>query len=374
MIAGQSEHGNAERKANTHTPGLEDEDEDEDEDEGRFELTPTLTHLPAVASPQAMQAGPHTHTRSGPTSDGGMDHRTVIRPDQGKDGILFWGGGGSKHVIIENIRVEGAERAGIVVNSSRHITIRNCSLVSNGVWGIQACLSDYVAIEDCETSGSKTQHGIYFSTTDHPIVRRSIVRENFACGIQMNGDKREGGDGIISDGIIEDNLISGNGRRGGAAINMDGVHSTVVRRNMVVDNFSGGITTFRDGGAKPGKANEFRENTVLFEPGKGRFALEIIDGAKDIVSVSNILVCGKGPALVVGSGSSKGLVSDRNVYYVHGDRKPIKYGWRRRSLAQWREKTGLDVDSTMAGGKYVAEVRDAVLQDIEPRMDTDIHR
>ena len=70
------------------------------------------------------------------------------------------------------------------------------------------------------------EHGIYVGNSgDRPIVRGNIAWGNQVCGIHMNGDVSQGGDGIISGALVENNVIFDNGRKGGSGINCDGVRT-----------------------------------------------------------------------------------------------------------------------------------------------------
>jgi parallel beta-helix repeat protein len=269
----------------------------------------------------------------------------VLKPAREREGIIFWGGGGSSHVVIENLAVRDASRAGIIVSGSHNITIRGCTISNNGVWGVQTCLSDYVTVEDCEIHGSVKEHGVYFSTTDHPVVRNCTIRDNAGCGIHMNGDKSEGGDGLISHGVLEGNIIYRHGRNGGAGINMDGVENTVVRNNLLYENLSGGIVSFVQNGLRSGSGNRFEGNTVVFNRGQGRFGLSFIGGSKSIIARRNILVCGKGPAVLTDAVSLSGLLSDNNVYWTLNGTQPFVIGEQRVDLKQWRALTGQDESS-----------------------------
>jgi parallel beta-helix repeat protein len=251
----------------------------------------------------------------------------------------------SSHIVFERLRVGRAARAGIILNSSTNITIRYCTVMSNALWGIQSCLSDYITVDGCDVFGSREQHGIYFSTTDHPVVRNSRIHDNPSCGIHMNGDVSEGGDGMVSGGLIENNLIYRNGRRGGAALNMDSVEGTEVRNNLIFDNQAGGIVTFHRNGLRSGAGNVFRGNTVYFPPGAGLFALALSQTDGKTTVERNVLVCGNGPALDIDSRSSAKLQAEGNVYFTYENPKPIRRGFSRRTLAEWRAMTGLDQTS-----------------------------
>lgn len=268
----------------------------------------------------------------------------MLVPEKERDGILLWQN--SAWVIIESLGIEQAGRVGIVINGSSNIVVRNCTIRNNGRWGIQTCMSEDITVENCDISGSRDEHGIYFSTTDRPAARNCRIHDNAGCGIHLNGDASEGGDGMISGAIIEDNDISRNGRLGGAAVNMDGVKQSMVRRNRISDNYAGGIVVFHTDGARTGGGNRIIENTVVFEKGRGRYGVGLSGGAADTVIVSNVLVCGKGPALTVSADSARGLVCDFNRYYVHGSGRPMRYGGRRMTLEKWRKRMGTDAHST----------------------------
>ncbi|MDA0577548.1 MAG: right-handed parallel beta-helix repeat-containing protein [Verrucomicrobia bacterium] len=268
----------------------------------------------------------------------------VIEPSE-RDGILIMGDGRSEHLVLEGITVRGAKRAGIVVNGSRHVTIRNCSLIDNGIWGIQTIMSDHVTVEDCQLSGSRTQHGVYFSTTDHPILRRCHIFGNAGCGAHFNGDVSEGGDGMITGAILEDNVIHDNGKTGGAAINMDGVDLASVRNNLIFNNLSGGITSFRGNAIREGDGHVIADNTVYMRPSQGRFAVQILGAVTNVTITRNVLVAGRGPALDVESDSVPGITSDGNLFYMPGTANVVAIDGARMDLGAWHARTGQDVRS-----------------------------
>lgn len=274
-----------------------------------------------------------------------------IQPTE-RDGILFWPKP-CQYIIVEGIKIEGAARAGIVVANSQHVVVRNCSLGNNGVWGIQTTMSDYVTVEGCELYGSKREHGVYFSTTDHPIARGNRIHDNAGCGIHNNGDVHEGGDGMITAGLYENNLIHNNGRRGGAGINMDGVEQSIVRNNTIVDKLAGGIVSFHHDGVRTGAENRFLNNTVYFAPGTGRFGLQIGDGAKDNVVRQNILICGRGPALQVDQASVRGFQSGPNLLLRTGSSQPVEFNGRAMTLQEWQRATGQDRKSLSVDPGFV---------------------
>ena len=277
-----------------------------------------------------------------------VGEKGAIIESPGRDGIHFFGGGGSAYVVVEGLTIRKARRAGILVNGSRHITIRNCMIGDNGKWGIQTILSDAITVEDCDLFGSVKEHGVYFSTTDHPVVRRCRIHDNAACGVHFNGDKSEGGDGMISDGVVEHNVIYRNGRIGGAGINMDSAERMLIRDNLLYHNLSGGITAFSQDGLKSGDGNRIVSNTVYFAPDKGRFGVQVIGDVSHVVVEANVLVGGKGPALHCDRGSIRGLSADRNLFFAHRKQKPIMLDEKRLTLTEWQNLTGADEASMSA--------------------------
>jgi hypothetical protein len=246
---------------------------------------------------------------------------------------------GAEYVVLEELTITGAARAGIIGTGMHHVTIRNCTITSNGVWGVQTCLSSDIQVEYCVIPHSREQHGIYFSTTDRPTARGNVIHGNRACGIHMNGDGSEGGDGLIEGAMIVGNRIYGNGKGGGAGINMDGVTRSTVVNNLLYGNLSGGITLFHQNGRETGSYNVFQRNTVYFRRGKGRFGLQISGGCKETTIEGNILVCGRGPALEVDLAALPGLREKRNVLWTYGRKRVVNDV----GLEQWRGLSGQGV-------------------------------
>ncbi len=291
----------------------------------------------------------------------------IIEP-RGRDGILFFGDTASAYVIVEGLTIRKAKRAGIIVNGSHNITIRNCNIGNNGQWGVQTIMSIAVTVEDCTLFGSEKEHGVYFSTTDRPVVRRCRIYDNAACGVHFNGDKSEGGDGLISEGVVQQNVIYNNGRIGGAGINMDSAEKMLVTDNVLYGNLSGGITAFTQDGLKSGDGNRIINNVVYFAPGKGRFGVQVIGSVKRATVIKNVLVCGKGPALHVDGDTMAGLTADRNLYYVHGKDKPIMVDEGRVTLPAWQRRSGVDTASLSADPLFV----DPDNNDLELREDSPV--
>jgi parallel beta-helix repeat protein len=258
----------------------------------------------------------------------------VIVPNE-QDGILIQN---SEYIKINGFEISEAWRAGILVFASKYIEVEKAVLKNNGKWGLQTCLSDFVSVIDCDISGSKREHGIYFSTTDHPVVKNCKVYNNRGCGIHFNGDKSEGGDGMISDGIVINNIIYGNGAGGGAAINMDSAERMIIQDNKIYGNRAGGITSFCEDGARAGAGNKIINNSVKFEKGVGRYALQLLNGSTNSIIKGNRLICGRGPALEMDRKSLSGLVCERNVFKVLGRSETVLIDDEWMTVKEVREK------------------------------------
>jgi hypothetical protein len=263
------------------------------------------------------------------------------------------------YVVIDGFEVHSAPRAGIAVQgeplaNATGVVIRNCHAHDNTRWGIFTGFARDLIIEDNETSYSSIEHGIYVSNSgDRPIVRRNHVHHNRASGIQLNADPAQQGpnpsdpqgDGIITDAIIEANVIHDNGTGGGAAINLASVRSSLLRNNLLYENYASGIAGWDDGEG----SNQFgtRDNRILgntiVQPSSGRFALVLKNGSINNRVLDNILLhTGSRGSLEVDPSSQPGLQSDYNaVVNVFSDDA------RFLTLSQWRA-LGFDAHSIAA--------------------------
>ena len=211
--------------------------------------------------------------------------KTTDRTDNRDTIFITW----SSYITIDGLRSFNANRAAIRVDESQHVTIRNCVLGDNGVWGIFADFSDDLLIEDNETYGSVDEHGIYASNSgDRPVIRANRVYDNNGNGIHVNGDISSGGDGIITGALIEGNIVYNNGRAGGSGINMDGVQGSTIRNNILYNNHATGIGMYQINGADGPRNNSVYHNTV-HQASDGRYALLIKDSTGPITVRNNIL-------------------------------------------------------------------------------------
>jgi hypothetical protein len=199
----------------------------------------------------------------------------------------------SSYVVLDGLRSSGANRAAVRIDQADHITVRNGTFGNNATWGIFTDFCDDLLLEGNECFGSGTQHGIYVSNSgDRPVVRWNRLHDNAGCGVQLNADASQGGDGIITGAVIEGNVAWNNGTAGGAAINLDGVQSSIIRNNLLFGNHASGIALFQIDGAAGPSGDEVLNNTVDM-PTDGRWALLIksaVTTSGPITVRNNVLV------------------------------------------------------------------------------------
>jgi parallel beta-helix repeat protein len=211
-----------------------------------------------------------------PTTDR-SDNRDTIH-------ILF-----SSFVVVDGLTSFNANRAAVRIDQSDHVTVRNGVFGNNATWGIFTDFSDDLLLENNECYSSGTQHGIYVSNSgDRPVVRSNRVHDNAGCGIQLNADLSQGGDGLITGALIENNIAWNNGTVGGAAINLDGVQSSTVRNNLLYNNHASGIACFQIDGAAGPTGMQILNNTIDMAS-NGRWALLIKSSTGPNTVRNNIL-------------------------------------------------------------------------------------
>jgi hypothetical protein len=193
----------------------------------------------------------------------------------------------ANYVVVDGLTIQNSTRAGVRIDNSDHVTVRNSTFANNPYWGLFTDFSDYTTVEDSESYGATVQHGIYISNSSHyPTIRHNRLHDNAGCGLHMNGDISQGGDGNITFGLVEGNIIYNNGTSGGSAINMDGVTDTIVRNNLLYNNHAGGISIFQIDGGSGSRRNKILNNTILM-PADGRWAINIPEPEADLPNPGN---------------------------------------------------------------------------------------
>ena len=289
---------------------------------------------------------------------------TVVIDEPGPDNrhdsnieVETWSGAGTvSYWIIEGIEVSGAPNWGIDVRGSadshsHHITIRRNDVHHNGVastkTGIFFAFTDDVVVAD-NTSHHNGEHGIYLSNSgDRFRVNRNHLYQNERCGLHMNGDLSQGGDGIISSGRIVSNLIEDNGAEGCAGINLDGVTKVHISDNVVVENHATGIAVFRGDGAVCSRNVTIVNNTIV-QAADGRWGVVMGGpGCRNVTLLNNVILTRHAwrGVIEMPSAGMPGLVSDHNV--VTG-RFTTDGGDTVLDLAAWQAATGQDGASVAA--------------------------
>jgi hypothetical protein len=262
------------------------------------------------------------------------------------------------HVIIQGFNLAGQNQAGdkepqgpnagILIDGdfghssrlSHHIAVIGNYSHGHKFWGIHSVDSHTVLVQDNCFADSAKEHSAYFSDgSDDYVIRRNVFYGSNASGLQINVDPlaslekvakhpaveqapmkptrewalnvlkiatEKFGANAFPDGrgfnfIVEDNVINGNGRIGGAAINLAGVRESLIQNNLVYGNLSSGIAEWDNGNPfdraavdpGPQSAGDMRaENLPIF----GCF--------NNVIRNNTILMAVKGrPALLVGNGS-----------------------------------------------------------------------
>jgi hypothetical protein len=266
---------------------------------------------------------------------------------------------GAHHVVLEGFTILGTNmpgakdlhgpNAGILIDGdfvhtgrlAHHIAILGNTSRGHRVWGIHSVDSHTVLVQDNLFGQSGREHAAYFSDgSDDYVIRRNVFFGSNASGLQVNLDpvaslekvirnatvehpamqpSRQWAVGLLTkaterfganafpDGrgfnfIIEANVVNGNGRIGGAAINLAGVRESLIQNNLVYGNLSSGIAEWDNG-------NPF--DAALVNPGpqspsdvKGPDSLPVFGCFNNVVRDNTIVMSVRGrAALLVGNGS-----------------------------------------------------------------------
>ena len=278
----------------------------------------------------------------------GKQVRIVKRNAKSPDGINIEV---ADFVVLDGFIINAMPRAGVRAIGS-HLTIRGIRTSQNGSWGIFTAHCNDLAIIGNHVSESVKEHGIYVSNSgDRPIIRGNISWGNRQCGIHMNGDRSQGGDGIISDAVVENNFIFDNGRGGGSGINCDGVQDSIFRNNVLFDNHASGISLYRiDGGEGPKNIRVF--NNTISMARDARWALNIGQGLTGNKAWNNILI-NNNPSrgsIHIEADSIPGFESDYNIVVDRFSHAGVSTFL---GLSGWQSMTGLDRHSFVTTSKDI---------------------
>lgn len=254
------------------------------------------------------------------------------------------------YVVIDGLTAFNANRAAVRVDQSDHVTVRNGEFGNNTTWGIFTNNSNDLLIELNHCYGSVQEHGIYVSNTCvNPTVRMNVSHDNRGCGLHFNGDRSQGGIGIITGALVEKNIIFNNGAGGGAAINMDGVRSSTVRNNLIYNNHATGIALFKANAAQGPSGVDIYHNTIDM-PSDGRWALGISrsDALAGKINVRNNILNHRNAARGgISYRSSTDVANTDSDYNILSKMTPND-GRTVYTLLQWKAK-GHELHSLTAG-------------------------
>jgi hypothetical protein len=266
---------------------------------------------------------------------------------------------GAHHVIVQGFNLAGTNtpgskdlhgpNAGILIDGdfihtsrlAHHIAIIGNYSHEQRNWGIHSVDSHTVLVQDNLFANSGKEHSAYFSDgSDDYVIRRNVFFGSNASGLQVNVDpeaslvklskhpalsslpmqpSREWALGILKratdrfganafpDGrgfnyIIEDNVINGNGRGGGGAMNLAGVRESLIQNNLVYGNYSSGIAEWDN--ANPFDAAAVNPGPQSVAAVTGADVLPIFGCFNNMVRNNTVLMAVRGrPALLVGNGS-----------------------------------------------------------------------
>lgn len=284
-------------------------------------------------------------TAGAPITFRGSGPGVVIEGSGGEQDAFYLTG--ADYVVVEGVTIRHADRAGLRISLSDHVTVRDSTFADNGKWGLFTDFGDHTLVENVDSYGAVEEHGIYISnSSDYPTIRGSRLHHNHANGLHMNGDLSQGGDGVISFGLVEGNVIYENGLGGGSGINMDGVTDTLVRNNLLYANHASGVSVYRIDGGSGSKDNRLLNNTILMPP-DGRWAINIPDAEDTGNQVYNNIVYSDHAwrgSILIAEPDLSGFESDFNVLV---DRMSVDGGNSTLDLAAW-QALGYDGHSFIA--------------------------
>ena len=220
----------------------------------------------------------------------------------------------ANYVTVEGATITPAKKGGIARAGIRLADCNNCNILNNsvsgmGYWGIYTSHSDSIVIKGNTAANSIKQHGIYVSNSSTGIqILNNIVYGNADCGIHINGDDSQGGNGMMSNLLVAGNIIYDNGALGGSAINCDGLENSTIENNLIYNNQAKGISLYHED-ASGGSTNDVIVNNTVIGTSASYPVLEIIDNSTGATVFNNILM----GTVTVDSSSTSGYKDGDNI-------------------------------------------------------------
>ena len=321
------------------------------------------------------------------TTTGAPGQVTIDRPAQA-DGdrwmILLQA---AHHVVVEGFEIAGQADgpwAGIMLDGdfgrsgklTHHVAVVGNFSHHHRNWGLHSTDTHTVLLQDNLFALSAREHSAYVSDgSDDYVIRRNVFFGSRDGGLQCNLDpeasfeeilkhpalagypRSDGtrawaagllrraaelfGDNGFPDGrgihfIIEENVINGNGRGGGGALNLAGLSDSLIQNNLLYGNLAHGIAQWDndnpydadavahgpqtpEGFAGPASlplfgchGNVIRNNTVIMA-NADRAAFQAIHGSFGSVVYNNVLINDEPSSFEVSSTAVYGLDAGSNV-------------------------------------------------------------
>jgi hypothetical protein len=202
------------------------------------------------------------------------------------------------HVVVEGFEIAGVGQpgvdapgpwAGIMLDGdfgrsgklTHHVAVVGNFSHNHRNWGLHSTDTHTVLLQDNLFAFSAREHSAYVSDgSDDYVIRRNVFFGSHAGGLQVNLDPEASLDEVMkhptfrahprSDGtrawalgvireaterfgengfpdgrgvdfIIEENVMQGNGRHGGGALNLAGLQDSLIQNNLLYGNFAHGI-------------------------------------------------------------------------------------------------------------------------------------
>lgn len=297
----------------------------------------TIQADPAASAGSVIITGPATLDSSGTLA------AHVIYTDTAN------GQGQCDYIVIQGFTINCGSKVsqdGIHIGQSSGVQILNCTVTNAGRFGINTSHTTDCVIQGNSVSGSKgsdtSGHGIYVANNAvRPVVRNNTLFNNGSEGLHMNGDKSQGGGGMISAAVVSGNVIYGNAANG---INCDGLTNSTVTNNLIYGNGRHGIVTYHADSTSGSTGNTLSGNTI-YQPNSSGAAIQLVTGSTGTKISNNILIGGTYGAINISNDSKAGLSSDYNAVV---DRFQNDDSGTRYTLAQWRLAFGQDAHSFAA--------------------------
>jgi hypothetical protein len=246
-------------------------------------------------------------------------------------------------IVLSGLKFSPPDGLALSVNKSANIIIRDCDVdAGKCVRAVDVESSRRVLFERSAVYGTQQGSGICFMGR----IRDCVIRKNYVHDVAVSGIMVDRGGEInqwVSEVLIDANTITRCGATGGSAINVSNTVNSVFRHNLIYKNAASGIGFSRAWWMDPYRGNTLKSialwlvtprspdsrgntivgNTIYFEPGKGRSALNILDKCPGFYVHNNVFYGGLGGVIVVSPESESGLNIDYNVILTYSGQTPM---------------------------------------------------